>query len=317
MKKHKAIKTILVISLSTILALILSAFVYVYILLDDINYKAMPESDEELGITPEPTPAQVTGDSNTVTAVPPKVTNIVLFGLDRRNPDDVSRSDTIMIASLDGKNGMIKVTSLMRDMYVPIPGHQSDRINAAYSYGGASLAVKTINSNFRLDIRDYVDVDFMGLEKIVDKIGGLEINVKDYEISQIEGVSQPGLQVLNGGQVVDYSRIRYVGDADFERTQRQRYVLDTLYKKIKAQGIAKLPGTVSELLPYVETSLSKTDIMKLVMEVAQYNAEGIEQLRLPAEGHFKSKKIKGMYVLVPDIEANKKLLHQFIYEIKD
>ncbi len=317
MKKHKTLKTILVISISAVLALVLGVFIYVYFLLDNINYKDLPKSDEELGITPMPTPSQVISDSNTATTITPSVTNVVLYGLDRRNPDDVSRSDTIMIASLDGKNRMIKVTSLMRDMYVPIPGNESNRINAAYSFGGAPLAIKTINSNFGLDIRDYVAVDFIGLEKMVDKVGGLEINVKDYEIPEIEGVTQPGLQILNGGQVVDYSRIRYVGDSDFERTQRQRYVLDTLYKKIKSQGITKLPGTVSELLPYVETSLSKTDIMKLVMEVAQYNAEGIEQLRLPADGHFKSKKIRGMYVLVPDIEANKKLLHQFIYEIGD
>ena len=131
MKKHKAIKIILVVSISTVLALILGAFIYVNFLLENINYKDLPKNDEELGITPMPTPTQATGDSNTVITVTPSVTNIVLYGLERRNPDVVSRSDTIMIASLDGKNRMIKLTSLMRDMYVPIPGNESNRINAA------------------------------------------------------------------------------------------------------------------------------------------------------------------------------------------
>jgi len=308
LKKYKII-------IAIVLALILGLFIYGYILLDSINIKELPENDEDLGITPTPAPTEpVQEKSESGTAA---VTNIALFGLDRRNPDESSRSDTIIIASLDKINEMIKVTSLMRDMYVAIPGKQSNRINTAYAFGGATLAIKTINSNFGLDIRDYVAVDFLGLEKMIDKMGGLELNVKDYEIPEINGVSKSGLQKLNGKQVVDYARIRHVGDADFERTQRQRYILDCLYKKIKSQGIAKLPRTISALLPYVETSLSKTEIMELVMEVSQYDAEGITQFRVPADGLFENKKVRGMYVLVPDIKANKKLLHQFIYEIKE
>lgn len=315
-------KTIIIIAVSTVLALILGVFIYGYSILLNIDYNELPGSDEELGITTVPE-HEDKGDSGAksvitnVTDIPdvdiPDITNIVLFGIDRRNPDEASRSDTIIVVSLDRKNEKIKVISLMRDMYVPIYGRESIRINAAYAYGGAELSIKTINSNFGLDIRNYAAVDFGGFEKIIDKLGGVEIDVKDYEVLEIEGVSEPGLQYLNGKQAVDYSRIRYVGNADFERTARQRNILNVLYRKINNQEIVKLQETIVSLMPYVETSLTKIEIITLALDVLKYDTDSIEQLRLPADGLYKNQKIRGMYVLVPDLEKNKNLLHDFIY----
>ena len=217
-----------------------------------------------------------------------------------------------MVVSLDRKSEKVKVSSLMRDMYIPIPGKENNRINAAYAFGGPSLAIKTINSNFGLDIRNYVTIDFFGLEALINKVGGVSIDVKSIEVP-LCSVSKPGLQNLNGKQALAYSRIRYVGNADYERTERQRRVLNELFKKIKGQGAAKLPGMISTLLPYVETSLSNSEIIDLALEASKFNTDSIEQYRIPLDGTFKSETIRGMSVLVPNIEENKNKLNDFIY----
>lgn len=258
------------------------------------------------------------------------IINIVFFGLDSRSPNTISRSDTIMVVSIDEKNQKIMVTSLMRDMYIPIPGKGKNRINAAYAFGGPSLAMKTINTNFGLDIKDYVTVDFFGLEKLIDSIGGVDVNVTsaeaehlNNELYNIDDITnkkvktiKSGSQILNGKQAVAYCRIRYVGHADYERTERQRRVLNEIFRKIKKNGIAKLPKTISTILPYVKTSLSPGEILKLGLKGIKFKTDSIVQYRLPVDGTYKSQNINGMAVLVPNIEENKKKLYEFVYGIK-
>lgn len=257
------------------------------------------------------------------------VTNIAFFGLDARDIKNPSRSDVIMIVSLDTKCEKVKVTSIMRDMYVEIPGNGDNRINAAYAFGGAELALKTINIDFGLAIKNYVTVDFFGLEKIIDNLGGIEVNVNKDEIPYLnEGiksvsvilgdndppwVTKDGAQMLNGRQIVAYARIRYTGNADFERTERQRRVLNEVLKKIKAKGVLKLPGFVISMLPYVKTNLSTKDTISLGSKIIKFKTENIWQYRLPVDGTYKSAYIRGMSVLVPDLEINKGKLYQFIY----
>ena len=290
---------------------------YVHSALGLVHRAELPVNDSDLGITPAPTENTAqssTGQDNTK-AESSEIVNIALFGLDRRNPDEASRSDSIMIVSIDGKTRNIKITSLMRDMYVQIPGKQDNRINAAYAFGGPALAIKTINTLFGLDIKNYVTIDFDGLTNLIDKVGGIEINVKPEEVN-LTGVSSAGQQNLNGKQALAYSRIRHVGNADYERTERQRNVLNLLYRKIRSQGLLKLPGLITELLPYVETSLTDSDILKYSLNVAGFNAENLQQFRLPVDGTFTSSTIRKMMVLVPDIEKNKEKLHEFIYGSK-
>lgn len=313
-KKGKG-KTIVIIS-AVILLLIGGAFAYGYTMLGKINQSKLKDSDLNISQSAEQE-SKATG-----------ITNILFFGLDARDPDVASRSDSIMVVSIDKKDQKVKVSSLMRDMYVPIPGKGSNKINAAYAFGGAQLAVKTINTDFNLDIRDYVTVNFFGLEKLIDRVGGVQINVSDAEakvmnedyipeLNKLNGNKVPnvkgGLQTLDGRQAVAYCRIRYVGHADYQRTDRQRTVLNELFKKIKAQGVVKLPGTVNTILPYVTTSLSKTDILGLAMEAMGFNTTDIEQYRLPVDGHYQSGKRDGMDVLLPNMQENTDLLHQFIY----
>ncbi|SKA88800.1 transcriptional attenuator, LytR family [Caloramator quimbayensis] len=258
-----------------------------------------------------------------------EIVNILFFGLDRRNPNEASRTDCIMIISIDESRKKIKASSLMRDMYVPISGRESNRINAAYAFGGADLAIKTVNTNFGLDIDKFVTVDFIGLEKLIDMIGGVEVNVskaeakilnsyiKELNYLNSEAAAAPyinsGINLLNGRQAVAYSRIRYVGNGDYERTQRQREVLNQIFKKLKAQGITKIPSTISKMLPYVETNLSNMEILNFALDAMKFDTENIEQFRVPVDGTFKSQSIRGMAVLVPDLEENKRRLKEFIY----
>lgn len=321
----------IIIIITIIIAHVISCgFIYFWSFLNKIPRQVLPQTDRELGINRSS--IRESDGNNTITPKikgenhedEPQMTfeeydknkdviNIILFGLDRKDRDEAGRADSIILVSVDRKRNKIKITSFMRDMYVPIPEMEDNRINSTYAIGGPALSIKTININFQLDIRDYVSIDFVGLTELIDKVGGVEIDVKSYEIEQC-GVSGPGLQNLNGKQTLDYARIRHVGNADYERTERQRNILDKLYKKIKSQGVSKLPGLISSLVPYVETSLSNNEILSLTIEAIKFNKENLEQFRLPVKGTFKNMKIRGMDVLVPDISENQNKLHDFIYE---
>lgn len=316
-KKKTKKKNVFIIIICIIIAIFVGAYLYGTYLFSKISKKKLPKSNEELGIKEIP---DRKNDNDIV--------NIAFFGLDRRNPNESSRSDSIMIISIDPKREKVKVTSVMRDTYVSIPGYEDTRINHAYAYAGPLLAIKTINSNFDMDIRNYATVDFFGLEKLIDKVGGVEMDVSAAEadlmnsyiagINKITGESSnfvnPGTQVLNGRQAVAYSRIRYVGNGDYERTERQRDILNKLFVKIKASGATNIPNLMSTVLPYVETSLTNTEMLDLSMKVMGFDGDVIEQFRIPVDGYFTNQNIRGMAVLVPDIQANKEKLHEFIYE---
>lgn len=258
------------------------------------------------------------------------VTNILLLGIDRRTTTEVSRSDVMMIASIDKKNKQLKLTSLMRDMYIPIPDKGSNRINTAYQLGGPALSIKTVNTNFDLDITRYAIVDFFALEHVIDIIGGIEIELTPEEVELINlyiddlnrldetdkrspYIKDAGTQLLDGRQAVAYTRIRYTKGGDFQRTKRQRTVLDTMFKKLSSTSKLKYPDLLASILPYVETNISRSEILNLGARIATFKNREILQYRIPVDKTFKEQKIRGMDVLVPDIDENKRLLHEFIY----
>jgi LCP family protein required for cell wall assembly len=298
--------------------LIAGGSIYVYSMLNQIKQVPLvaPTAPPEPGASSQPasTPRPLTPEDLGITEDSPdeqetEVINILLFGLDRRSREETSRSDTIMIATIDKKNKTLKLTSLMRDMYVPIPGKADNRINAAYAFGGAALAIQTINTNFRLDITRYITVDFFALEQIIDRLGGVSLTITPAEAG-ILGVSS-GLQTLNGEQAVRYSRIRKIGN-DYERTKRQRTVISEMFKKAKDIHIIQYPDLIATFMPHIETNMSKMEIMSLALQLSTFKRE-IQQYRLPVDGTFQSRRIRGKAVLVPDIEENTQLLKQFIY----
>lgn len=310
MKKCKKLskKLVIIISLVSILICVfISGGIYMYSKLNKVNTVAIPKTNEDLGI-----------DSVVDQKLESKeITNIALFGVDSRDTDSNvgSRSDTIMILSIDEVHNKVKITSIMRDTYVNVEGHGMTKITHAYAYAGPKLAIKTINSNFDMNIKDYVTVDFFGLSKIIDAIGGVEINVKKAEIPYVKnGVTSPGLQLLNGEQAVAYSRIRYQGNGDYERTERQRTVIEGLFKRVSNQGVLKYNSLLNSILPDVETSLSSGDLISIGTKVISSDIKNIDQLRLPMDGYCKGELINKIYYLVADLNAAKKQLYSFIYE---
>lgn len=288
------------IMLGTILACvfaILGTFYYIINKMNRVDKVELPKTNEELGITER---VEDTG-----------VINIALFGLDARSVKERSRSDSMIVLSIDKKNKKVKMTSLMRDMYVNIPGRGGDRLNHAYAYGGPALAIKTINSNFGLDIKDFITINFWGLEDVIDTLGGVQIDIKPYEAKAL-GLKE-GPQILNGKQALAYSRLRYYGNGDYERTERQRRILNEIFKNVSVLSYNEVVKVIEKLLPHVQTSLSNMQIISLAKDVYDFKAESIEQYRLPVDGTFTSQRIRGMAVLVPNIEENRNKLKNFIY----
>jgi LCP family protein required for cell wall assembly len=328
MKRKKAVIAVLTI----LLIGLTGAAGYIYRMLDLVQESPLIDPDSGKPISHEPNARKKSlGISDKAPAGSTGVVNILLLGLDKRSKNEPGHSDAIMIASIDKINKNIKLTSLMRDMYVPIPGKKDNRINTAYFMGGPALAIKTINTNFNMNIEDYAVVDFFALENIINKVGGISIDIKKNEIKYINQyidelnkisrdgiwaahITNPGMQTLNGRQAVAYTRVRYVGRDDFERTERQRRVMNELYKQGMSLGITKLPDLAATILPGIETSLTKKEIINLAVAVLGFGKKDIEQFRIPVDGSFRDEYVGNMLVLMPDLEENTRLLHEFIYD---
>lgn len=258
------------------------------------------------------------------------ITNIALFGIDTRNNNSNGRSDAIMILSVDEIHGKIKLTSILRDSYVPIDKHGKDKIAHAYAYGGPELAIKTLNQNFNLDIREYVTVNFNQLSQVIDAIGGIDIEITKAELKEInriviemhdenpsidgETLDDYGLVHLTGAQATAFSRIRKI-DSDNERANRQQKVLMALFDKCKNMPKTDYPGFIKELLPLVKTSLDYGDIIGLAPIMLTSNLT-IEQNMIPDEqidnpigGTY-----NGTWVWRYDLDEAADRLHEFIYE---
>lgn len=217
----------------------------------------------------------------------------------------------------------------MRDTYVHIDGHGKDKITYAYEYGGAALAVKTLNENFNLNIEDYVTVDFFDLQKIIDKLGGVQIDVQPDEIQYMNGYlkeltkldniqyvpqTKTGPQVLDGLHAVAYSRIRYTTGGDFVRTERQRTVLMQLLNKVKGGGSLKLASNINDLLPYVETSMTNMEILNMGTDVMKLGVNNIEQERFPIDGYCSGLYVNNVWYLNIDTDVTSKQIDDYIFD---
>lgn len=319
--KHR-LKLILIGALALLLVSVFLVCGYVYYTLNAIKTVKISKNNRDLGIKVT-TVSAVKRDTG-------KITNIALFGIDTgREKHEAKHSDSIIILSIDKIHNKIRLSSLMRDMYVNIAGHGMNKINAAYAYGGPQLAIKTINENFNLDIKDYVTANFAGLSDIIDSAGGIEIDVKAKEIPQINKymkevakirgenptpIIKSGIQRLNGNQAVAYARIRKVGNGDFERTERQKTVLLALFKRIKSKGIASFPFIGNKFLSCLETSMSKTDILKTGTDILGFGISNIDWYRFPIDGYLKAERINKIYCLTSDLKTTAKQINSFIYD---
>lgn len=249
------------------------------------------------------------------------VQNIALFGVDQES-GSVGRSDTMIILSIDKENGKIKMTSLARDSLVPIEGHGEEKLTHAWAYGHAKLAIKTINQAYGMNITDYVYVNFEQFIEVIDYIGGVEVHVNQLELEAInetpyEDTKLPGTGThrLTGVQTLRYVRCRR--DNDTNRNARQREVLIAMYEQVRKQPISKLPDTLKKVLKLCHTTLGADEMMDLA-KWAILNTPTIESIRLP---NSQLKPWSGIldrqhgWVYVYDLDAAKKVLYSFIYEV--
>lgn len=250
-----------------------------------------------------------------------QIVNILVIGSDKRATWNQGRSDSTMIATIDNRNKQLKLTSLMRDMYVEIPGHGQSKFNAAYSLGGVELLYQTIAENFNVKLDGYVLVDFEAFKKLIDKVGGVEVNLNQeeyeylttaYHRTSVLDVVQ-GLQTMNGEQALAYTRIRQVGNNDFERTQRQRNVMTSLFAKAKSMPLTDLLSLGKAVLPYVTTDLSNKEILSMAKTILFMGTTDIHQKRIPVDNSFINQKVNKAWVLDIDLEQNKQELSDFIF----
>ena len=252
----KTVKILLIIVAIIILILGIATY-YIINKLNKVNYVDI--SKEEIEIT-EGVKEQLQG-----------FRNIALFGIDTRDDTyEGSRSDCIIIASINEQTKEIKLVSVYRDTYLEIAGQSLDKVNHAYAFGGPALSMSTLNTNLDLDITEFVTVNFTATKEIVDKIGGVEITLTDAEATQIPEIETGGTYLLNGDQVLAYARIRKI-DSDYARTERMRTVVTAIFEKAKKMSVGELNSLADELLPELYTNVQKTEIISLVPKIASYS----------------------------------------------
>ena len=255
------------------------------------------------------------------------IINIALFGLDAPN-GEVGRSDADLILTIDKKHHKLKLTSIMRDSYVDVKDHGMTKLTHAYAYGGPELALNTINTNFDLAIDKFITVNFTSLPKVIDKLGGVDINLTAGDLKYMNGyiknlddinktdspdINSTGMHHLDGTQALAYCRIRYDG-GDQRRTERQRTVLQAVFKKMKDTPVTQYPAILNELLPLVTTNISANEFISLGKDIADTGATQFEDLKVPCDKHEDGKMINGVYYMTYDLKAETKELHKFIYE---
>ncbi|MBR5363811.1 MAG: LCP family protein [Oscillospiraceae bacterium] len=271
----------------------------------------------------------------TATAAEPDaaVRNVLLIGTDNRE-DERGRADTVILLSFSKHNHTVTMTSLMRDSYVNIPNHGTDKLNAAYAYGGATLLMDTITSNFGIPVDDYICVNFRAFVHIADAVGGLKVEISDREAeainvileSEVNGIMgddpkddflpSGGTFLLNGKQALAYARIRYVGNADFERTERQRTVLDLMLGKLKHLSPAAVPKILMKAVPELKTNMTTGELYLLSLQTpVKLIGYDMQKLRLPADGTYSDQTAPdGQMVLAVDFDANMQLYLKMIHD---
>ena len=252
--------------------------------------------------------------------------NILLVGADAREGETESRSDTMLLVTLDHKNQQIKLTSFLRDSYVEIAGkNKKTKLNAAFFYGGIQTLTDTLELNFKVDIDYYAMVDFEIFTTIVDEIGGVNVEVTEKESRYSKWAKNDGELIpidagesvlLNGKQALWYSRMRSL-DSDFMRTQRQRKVITAIVEKSKTLSMDELYKLAKTIVPLVKTNLDSKEILSMSSEalMKKLYTYSIVQQQIPANGTWHDENIAGVGAsLVMDIDENVEILHSFLSE---
>ncbi len=263
------------------------------------------------------------------------VVNILLIGNDSRENGEDGRSDAMILLSISSRTKTIYMTSLLRDIYVDIPGHDGNRLNAAYAFGGAELLMKTIEHNFGIPVNRYMLVNFEAFANLVDAVDGIELELTRDEIEYVNGYlveynmltgreqgtdnmdlsvadNGPAVVHLNGPQALAYSRNRYLG-TDFGRTERQRKVLTAVIGKLPGAMLTNAGGLIDSLMPNLTTNLTKNECFSLSLMAGKLLTYDIVSDNIPQPDTYRDVTIREMQVLEVDFETNIRYLREKIY----
>lgn len=325
-KKSKSSRKMWIINISTILISVIfivagSACIYAYSSISRINYNDL---DIENSTSSKPSTSSATSQNSNSSYnmgnIPEtlksddSVLNIMLFGADKKDEGEAyGRSDSMILLSINSKTNDLIMTSFLRDLWVEIPGYFPHRLNTAYSLGGADLAIETIEYNFGIDIDRYAIVDFDSFTNIIDTLGGIDLELTDEEIDYInwqcwknkqvetrhEITAEAGVVHLNGRQALWYSRDRDSAGSDWDRTNRQRIVLNTIMKDMKKCNIAQIMSIIYQVGPMIETNLDKGEIVYLAQNALTYLNYDVTALSVPdiSGDNYSCPQIDGMDVV--------------------
>lgn len=263
------------------------------------------------------------------------VVNILLIGNDSRENGEDGRSDAMILVSISSRTKTIYMTSLLRDIYVDIPGHDGNRLNAAYAFGGPELLMETIEQNFDIPVNRYMLVNFEAFASLVDAVGGIELELTRDEIEYVNGYlveynmltgreqgtdnmdlsvadNGPAVVHLNGPQALAYSRNRYLG-TDFGRTERQRKVLTAVIGKLPSAMLTNAGGLIDGLMPNLTTNLTRAECFSLSLTAGKLLTYDIVSDNIPQPDTYRDVTIREMQVLEVDFDANIRYLKEKIY----
>ena len=332
--KRKALIVVCVI-LGIVLAAVATVTVYAGYLLGRLNYSSANEqpslSQEEIDaiengadetLYPDFTGPDMSeeeidwGEVYATIGGDDSIVNIMLIGQDRRPNEGRARSDSMILVTFNKVKKTITMTSFMRDLFVEIPGgYKDNRINASYELGGMELLNATLYENFGVVVDANVEVDFDQFKDIIDLLGGVEIELTESEARYINNKMknsnvQPGVQILNGNQALWYARNRSSGPtSDFGRTNRQRTVLNALIEAYKNQPMTEMIGMLDDILPLITTDLTQAEVLNYLMALFPMLSEcEIVTQHIPVQGGYYDATIRGMQVLVPNMEINRQAL---------
>lgn len=313
-------KKILAVVLSAVLLVIGSGAVYLFNIKSNISGTSIDEKDVSVN-------KYLNHD----------IVNLALFGVDGRADVEGSRSDTIMIASINFKSGKVVLTSIQRDTLARISKNSTiktdsyTKINAAYSYGGPELSIKTLNENYDLNITDYVTISFQCMIDAVNAVGGINVNIKDDSIlkytnkyindynrlnnTSAKTLTHTGKNHLNGIQALAYSRNRY-SDSDFGRTERQREVFGLVFKKMTKLSSLQLAGLITKISPNIKTSMSTTELTTMLQGYMQMKNKKIVNEHVPFDNYYAYVTYEGDSIAPKSLTDNVIQLHQAIYGTK-
>jgi LCP family protein required for cell wall assembly len=274
--------------------------------------------------------AQMSSLNEVETVKNDEVFNLLLVGVDRRDKSWNGNSDSMMLVSINYSEKRVSVVSLMRDTYVDISGVGYAKLNAAYAYGGGPLLTSTVSDTYKVDVSKYAAVDFENMIEIIDALGGIDLEMTDAEVNVANGymldmcntlgldgydyvLPGGGIYHCNGVQAVAYARNRYVGNSDYARTERQRYVISQIVAEVKRMSVTQLTQFVKDVLPLVTHNMEESEIWDMVTKAPEILTYEFVQDRIPYDNMYDVIYVNGQDMLVPQWETTIEKLHETIY----